>query len=309
MLMQLGLPFLILGIFAIFWIIAPGFVAGSNLQNIGRQIAILGVVSIGQTIVLISGGLDLSVGSIVGISGVITALSSLHLGLIGGFLVGVLTGGAIGLVNGLMVARLRVPAFIATLGMLSIARGATFLITDGTPVVAVAPNLRSVDESFVGPFPLPFVIAFALFVVFQIALARMAFGRRLYATGISPTAARFSGLRIATIRVLAYVFCGLLAGLGGALLASRTGSGQPTAGQGFEFQVFTAVLLGGVSLFGGHGQLWKAMLGVLFIGLLANGMNLAGISPYIQMMAVGGVLIAALAIDQLVASSRRERWQ
>lgn len=308
-LIELGIPAVIAVMCVFFALKDPSFFTVSNFQSISLQISVLAIIAIGQTLALLMGGMDLSVGSVVGISGMVAALTAAPLGVPTAMLLGVLTGAMVGALNGVIIARLRAPAFIATLGMLSVARGATYVISDGRPITDVPASYGRLAAGSVGPVPTPVVIVAALFIIFQMVLALTPFGRRIYSVGVNSVAARLSGVRVVRVQFLVYVLSGLLAGIGGIVLSSRTVSGQATAGAGFELQVIAAVVLGGVSFFGGRGSLWRAMVGVIFIGLLGNGLNMVNVSPYTQMVIIGLALMAALAVDQLLRGRQRERWQ
>jgi ribose transport system permease protein len=287
----------------------PIFLTVSNFQNVTRQISVLIILALGETIVLIAGGLDLSIGSIVGLSGITAALFSGKLGIVPGISIGVIIGATAGATNGILISRFRIPSIITTLGMLSVARGITYIISDGRSITDVPRSYRYLAEAYLGPIPMPVLIAAVLFLIVQVLLAQTSFGRRVYAMGVNRTAAWLSGTPVARIELIVFTISGLLAGIGGVLLSSRTVSGQPTAGSGFELQVITAVVLGGVSLFGGRGKLWRAMIGVLFIGLLGNGLNLLDVSPYTQTMVTGIALIIALASDQSLIGAKRDPWE
>jgi ribose transport system permease protein len=277
------------------------FLSPININNILMQGAVMTVITIGMTYVIIAGGFDLSVGSIVALSGCVGAMVMLEAGIAAGVMAGIAVGAAIGLLNGLIVTRLDVNPFIATLATMVLFRGATFLITDGRPVVG--------DEGLPQPFldfgteralGVPWLVWFpiAVFVVFWWLLHRTAYGIRLFATGGNSEAAYLAGIAVGRVRASAYVWCGALAGVGGVMLASRLQSGQPTAGGFYELTAIAAVVLGGASLYGGEGRLHKSIIGVFIMVVLANALNLANVHSYWQQVAIGLVIVVAAAADR-----------
>lgn len=283
-------------------LLSSRFLSPININNVLVQGAVMTVIAIGMTYVIVCGGFDLSVGSVVALSGCVAAMAMLEFGAVAGVAAGILVGAGVGLVNGLIVTRLDVNPFIATLGTMVAFRGATFLITGGRPVVG--------DEGLPGPFldfaierlfGIPYLVLFpiAVFVAFHWMLHRTAYGLRIFATGGNAEAAYLAGIDIVRVRMSAYVWCGALAGTGGVMLCSRLQSGQPTAGIFYELTAIAAVVLGGASLFGGEGKLYKTVIGVFIMIVLANALNLANVHSYWQQVAVGAVIVAAAAADRL----------
>ncbi|MBL0421849.1 ABC transporter permease [Ramlibacter sp. AW1] len=278
------------------------FLSSANLSNVLLQAAVLAVITVGMTYVIIGGGFDLSVGSVVALAGCIGAEVMLQAGITAGVAAGLLAGVAVGLVNGTVVAYLGVSPFIATLATMVLVRGVVLLITNGAPVVGEEglPQgfLDYGTSRFLG-LPLLVWTAAAVFVVFAWILHRTAYGTRIYATGGSREAAFLSGVPVRRISLSTYVVSGLTAGIAGVMLASRLQSGQPTAGEFYELNSIAAVVLGGAALHGGEGKLYKSMVGVLIMVVLANSLNLIGVDSYWQRVTIGLVIVAAAAADQL----------
>jgi len=278
------------------------FFSPINLNNVLMQGAVMTVITIGMTYVIVCGGFDLSVGSVVALSGCIAAMAMLEAGIVAGVAAGVAVGALVGLVNGLVVTRLDVNPFIATLGTMVLFRGVTFLITGGRPIVGEdglpEPFLDFAIERLFG---IPFLVwlPVLLFGVFHWLLHHTAYGIRVFATGGNTEAAYLAGVAVGRVRASAYVWCGALAGLAGVMLASRLQSGQPTAGAFYELTAIAAVVLGGASLFGGEGKLYKSIIGVFIMVVLANALNLANVHSYWQQVAIGLVIVAAAAADRL----------
>ncbi len=278
------------------------FFSPININNVLMQGAVMTVITIGMTYVIICGGFDLSVGSVVALTGCVTAMAMLEAGIVAGVVAGVAVGALVGLVNGLVVTRLDVNPFIATLGTMVLFRGVTFLITGGRPVVGEEglPELF-LDFAIERMFGIPYLVwlPVALFGVFHWLLHHTAYGIRVFATGGNTEAAYLAGVAVGRVRASAYVWCGALAGLAGVMLASRLQSGQPTAGAFYELTAIAAVVLGGASLFGGEGKLYKSIIGVFIMVVLANALNLANVHSYWQQVAIGLVIVAAAAADRL----------
>lgn len=283
-------------------VLSDRFLSPININNVLVQGAVMIVITIGMTYVIIGGGFDLSVGSVVALSGCIAAAVMLETNIFVGVVAGVAVGAAVGLVNGLVVTRLDVNPFIATLATMVLFRGATLLFTDGRPIVGEEglpePFLDFAIERLFG-VPYLVLLPIVVFVIFHWMLHRTAYGVRVFATGGNTEAAYLAGIAVGRVRASTYVWCGTLAGVGGVMLASRVQSGQPTAGYFYELTAIAAVVLGGASLYGGEGKLYKSMIGVFIMIVLANALNLANVHSYWQQVAIGVVLIAAAAADRL----------
>src|ERR1700730_2684941 len=278
------------------------FLTGGNLSNLARQVAIFGIIAVGQLLVILTAGIDLSVGSVLGLSGAVTA-QLLVAGLVApvAILVGLAIGAALGLANGLLVTRFKLPPFIATLGMLGIARGVVLVITDAKTVQGngLPEAFQSIANGTVLGVPNLLIIAVAVPVAVWFMLTRTVFGRYVYAVGSNPESARLAGVPVATVTVAVYAISGLLAGLGGVLLTSRLGAGIPTAGTGFELNAIAACVIGGASLFGAKGSALGAAAGALIMGVLNNGGNLLAINAFYLQIAIGILILVAVGFDQM----------
>jgi ribose transport system permease protein len=277
------------------------FISPLNLTNILVQSSIMAVIAIGMTFVIIGGGFDLSVGSTVALAGCIAAMVMMRLGFVAGIAAGIAAGAAVGLANGLIIARLGVNPFITTLGTMVLVRGVVYLITGGAPVgdEGLPPAFIAFGSArFLGIHYLVWVPALLL-VALSWLMRATPYGARVYATGGNREAAYLSGVPIVRIIASTYVWCGGLAGLAGVMLAARLQSGQPTAGEFYELTAIAAVILGGASLHGGEGTLYKSIIGVLIMVVLGNSLNLLNVDSYWQRVAIGAVIIAAAATDRL----------
>ena len=289
-------------LFVVLSLCAPNFLSGRNLVNVVDQVTVIGILALGATAVIITGGIDLSVGSVL-------ALSTMVLGWLshdGGWplplamLVAVAVGAAAGALNGLGVTMLRLPPFIATLAMMSIARGLANLITDGQQIVGYPEWFYELSSNrYLGFLAITALLLIVLYVAGWAFLTYRRSGRAIYAIGGGHEVARLAGIRVRSVTTWVYVTAGALAGVGGIVLASRLDSSQPSAGTGYELDVIAAVVIGGASLVGGSGRVTGTIVGVLIIGVLRNGLNLLGVSPFIQQIVIGLVIALAVAIDVL----------
>jgi ribose/xylose/arabinose/galactoside ABC-type transport system permease subunit len=300
----LGLPLCVLVLGWVFWYLTPNFLTGSNLANVGRQIAVLVLVSSGMAMVILTAGIDLSVGSVVALVSVYSANALAGHGVVAFIAVGLGVGLLAGLVNGILVGYVGLPAFIATLGMLSVARGIALTKTGGVPIFDLPEsNIFWIGQGNFAGVPAPLLFAAVGAALTWILLYRTAFGRYVYAIGGHEESARLAGIPVARVKLYVYAWTGLLTGLGGLLLTARVKSGQPTLGQGLELQAIAAVVIGGVALEGGRGRLVGVLWGVVFIGLLGNGLNLVGVSTFVQQIVIGMVTVVAVAATVIV-----NRW-
>jgi len=281
-------------------ILSPFFLSVSNFLNILLASSTIGVLAIAATFVLSSGGLDLSIGSVLGLSGVVGAAVAVKLGapMPIAVLATIGAGALAGLVNGLVITRAHVPAFIVTLGMLGIARGLALVISDGRVIYGLPPSMLYLGQGRPFGIPMPVIIFLATAVIMHIVLAYTRYGRHTLALGDSETAARTSGINVGWHRLTLYTLSGGLAGLAGLLFATRINSGDPTAGIAYELTAITAAIIGGTNLFGGRGSILGTIIGALIMGVLQNGLNLLAVQSYYQQMAIGGVLVLAVFIDQ-----------
>ncbi|RIJ79062.1 ABC transporter permease [Nakamurella silvestris] len=277
----------------------PNFLATANFQNIALQAAVLSIVAIGSTVVILTGGIDLSPGSMIAlITMALAAMIKLDgWGLMLAIPAALAIGGALGAVNGFLVAYLRIPAFIVTLAGLSALKGIALTIGGGTPIVSLSPNLETLFYGQVLGIPLPFIYVLVLYALAVFTLNHTKFGREIYAIGGNEAAARLSGIKVKRVRLLAFVIAGVCAGIGGVLLAARLNSGSPNYGTLIELQAIAAAVVGGASLAGGRGHVFNTLIGVLIITVVQNGLNLNAVSPAVQSIAIGLIILLAVTLD------------
>jgi ribose transport system permease protein len=295
---SLGLPALVIGTLLFFSLTAARFATLSNAQDVVRQGAPLAILAFGQTFAVLSGGVDLSVGATVGLASVVDALIAKEYGFFAAALAAVACGLAVGAVNGLFIARFRVNPFIVTLGMLSIVHGIALTLTGGSYIQGMPPGFSELGFGYFGPVPLPALVATGALVVAWVLLARTTFGREVYAVGGNSEAARLSGLPVRRVTWAIYLVSSGMAAIAGVVLSSRVSSGQPDIGSGLELQSIAAVVLGGVSLFGGQGSVIGVLFGVLLLSFLQNGLNLLNVPSFTQLTIIGGALILAVTLDR-----------
>ncbi len=292
------MPILIILLVVFTAINQKNFATFSNLQNISRQFALLAIVAVAQMFPILSAGLDLSQGGVMGAVSVLSTLSIMQIGVVPGFLAGVAIGGAFGLVNGALISIFEISPFVVTLGMMFFSRGLALMITNGQSIYGLPESFSYLGTEYVGPFPVPLLIALCIFFISYILLRRTRFGRYLYAIGGNEKAARVSGINIRAVKTLAYVYCGLLTGFAAVIISSRVNSGQPNLGLNASLEAIAAVVIGGVSLFGGEGKLWGVFLGAVVLSLISNSLNILNVNSYIQMMVMAMVIILAVIVDR-----------
>lgn len=279
---------------------SPYFATKINLINIVLQAAINATLACGMTFVILTGGIDLSVGSIVALAGILLGVMlKADVPLILALIACVLAGGLCGLVNGLMVTRVNLPAFIATLGMMSIARGSALYISKGRAISGFAGKLNLIGSGYIFGIPVMIVLMVITFAVGLFILKYTRTGRYIYAIGGNKEATRLSGINTARYTMLVYAICGLTAGLAAVLLTARLDSAQPVAGEGYELDAIAATVIGGTNLDGGEGHLAGTIIGALMIAVLNNGLNLLNVSSYIQDIVIGLVIVLAVAADRV----------
>ena len=280
-----------------------------NLLNVIRQVAAIGIIAIGMTFVIITLGIDLSVGSILGLAAVVaTSLAQaesdrmkfvgLDLPVVLAVAVGVGVGAGAGLVNGVLIAKFRIAPFIATLGMMSIARGLALIYSGGRPISMLKDGYNFIGQGDVFGLPVPILLFFLVAAGAHYTLNYTRFGRYVYAFGGNEQAARVSGVRIPRLTIWIYTIIGALAGLAGVVLSARIGSGNPALGTGIELDAITAAVIGGTSFKGGIGTIWGTMVGALLIGIINNGLDLLNVSPFMQMVVKGAIIVIAIIIDE-----------
>jgi ribose transport system permease protein len=281
-------------------VLEPKFLSGGNLAGVARQTAVITIMAIGMTMVMVSGGIDLSVGSMMALTAVLGAQSMVAgAPVMLGILVCIALGAVFGLINGTAVAMLKIPPFIVTLGAMGIYRGVALLITDGTAVVGLPNSFGYLAEgNLFGIIPIPLLIVLVVAIAVHFLLTSTQPGRYCYAIGSNVEAARYAGVRVSRYQIIFYVILGALAGLSGAIESARLVTGQPTAGEGYELRVIAAVVIGGGSLSGGQGTVIGTIIGSLIMGVLANGANLLGISSFTQQVIIGAVIVLAVTFDE-----------
>ena len=309
----------LLALMVVFSLAEPRFLSPLNLFNVMRQISITGLIALGMTFVILTGGIDLSVGSVVALAGLVAgALAkgsngntlSLDAAAAVGYPVAVcalvagLIGVAAGLIQGLAITRLDVPPFVVTLGGLSMFRGAALLFSGGGPISGYDAGYRYWGQGKLGPVPVPVLIFLAAAALCHVVLGNTRYGRHVYAVGGNVEAARLSGLNVRALTLSVYVIVGLFAGLAGFVLSARLNSSEAVAGVGYELTVIAAVVIGGTSLFGGVGGVAGTVIGAILIGVLINGLVLMNVSPYIQQIVIGAIIVLAVAFDRFVKAHR-----
>ncbi len=291
---------------AALWIATPHFLTASNLINVVEQSTIIGIIAVGMTFVIITAGIDLSVGSLVALSGIAfgTAVQQ-GVPIPVAALIGLGTGAACGTVNGLLITLGRLPPFIATLGMMSMARGAALMLSDGRPISGYPGGFRALATGSVLGIPVPVLLMLAIYALAHFTLVRTTLGRYTYAIGGNEEAATLSGVNVRAYKSMVYTISGLLSGVTALLLVARLNSAQPIAGIMYELDAIAAVVIGGASLMGGAGTVIGTLIGALIMAVLRNGLNLLGVPSYIQQVAIGAVIIIAVLVD--MALRRRAR--
>lgn len=297
---RVGILLVLVALLLLMSAIAPNFNRVDNLLNIARAISVNAILAAGLTFVILTGGIDLSVGSTIAVSGVVAVIAA-----IAGWpapvaiLAGVAVGAACGLANGVLIAYLALAPFIVTLGTMTFLRGLGYTITAGQPIVSSDLNFRDVGNGYLSGVPVPVLIMIAVYVAAWFVLERTRYGRHVYAVGGNPQAARLAGVRVGRIITSVYVIAGACAGLAGVIFAARVISAQPTAGTGYELDAIAAVVLGGTSLAGGRGRIVGTLIGAVILGVLSTGLILLNVPFFTQLLIKGVVIILAVAIDGL----------
>lgn len=293
---------------AFFAILSPYFFTVSNLLNVAQQSAIIAVISVGMTFVIITAGIDLSVGSVLAFAGV-TMASALHAGLPVplAIMIGFATGFGCGLINGMLISFGKLPPFIATLGMMSIARGAALWYTDGRPISGFDDGFRFLATGEIFHIPVAVIIMILVYFIAHFVLTKTKLGRYTYAIGGNEEAAILSGINVKLYKNIIYGIAGLLSALGAVLLTARLNSAQPIAGIMYELDAIAATVIGGTSLMGGQGTVVGTLIGALIIGVLRNGLNLLGVSSFIQQIVIGSVIIGAILLDTALKNKKSNK--
>lgn len=306
--MTWGLPIAILVLIVVFSIASPQFLDQRNLLNVLRQSSVIAIAAAGATLVLIAGGIDISQGAIMAMSGLIMVRTIQELGMpdIVAIMAGLALGALFGMINGLLAEKVRIPAFIATLATALIFRGIAFINTQGRDVGLRAGEgqlIRWIGQGYIGPIPVPVALMFVIYIALAIVMSRTRWGLHTYAVGSSERASRIAGLPVSRHRIAVYTVAGLLSGLAGIVLVGRLASVSASTATGAEFDILTAVVLGGTSIYGGRGSVLRTLLGAFMLALLANGLILLNVPTFYQTVIVGAVLLGALALGR----SRRDQ--
>ena len=296
---SIGLIGVIFLMILIFSFLNPNFYSGTNLRNVTRQTSILGIVACGQTMIILSGGFDLSVGMVIGLISVLSSMIMVEYGLWAGLFAGILLGLFIGAFNGIMVARAGLPAFIVTLAMYSAARGLALIFSGGLPITDMPPEFSFIGAGQLFTIPIPAIIAGLVFILCALIMKKTKFGRHIYSIGGNEDAALYSGVSVANTKIRVWALHGALIGLAALVLTSRAVSGHATLGEGLELESIAATVIGGTALGRGKGSITNTFLGVVAMGILTNGLNLINVSTYYQMVAIGIIIAGAVYIDQL----------
>jgi inositol transport system permease protein len=304
----------------LFALVQPRFLSSINLFNVMRQVSITGLLAIGMTFVILTAGIDLSIGSLVAFAGLVAAAVAKG-GVQDRFIVGeggvgygwglaalaaIALGVAGGWIQGLAITRLKVPPFVVTLGGMSAFRGAALLFAAGGPISGFEPSFTWWGQGKIGPVPVPVIIFLVAAALAHVALRYTRYGRKVYAVGGNPEAARLSGLNVTRMIASVYVIMGFFAGLGAFVLSARLNSAEAVAGTGYELTVIASVVIGGTSLFGGSGTIFGTVVGTILIGVLLNGLVLMNVSSYIQQIVIGIIIVLAVAFDTFAKSRRRK---
>lgn len=299
-LLNYGIIIVMLLMIAIFSIFSKNFFTTNTLFTILKSVAITGIISVGMTYVLLTGGIDLSVGSIAGCTAVTAAIlmKNFSMSIPLTIVITILLSVIYGLLNGIFITKLNIPPLIATLGLQTSLRGLAFIVTGGLPVFGFGSQFSRFAAAKLLGVPYPVILTIIIYVIGIFVLKCTVIGRHLYGIGGNEEASRLSGINVNRVKLFAYGTCGLLSGIAGLVLLSRTGSGQPSLGTGYEMDAITAVVLGGVSLSGGEGKLGMVVFGVLIMGILSTGMIMCSINDYVQQLVQGIVLIGAVAFSQ-----------
>src|SRR5687768_270185 len=302
---QFGTLFGLLALSAVLWALTPHFLTVANLLNIAQQTSINAIVAVGMTFVILSGGIDLSVGSIVAVAGVVLGtMLQADQPLVVSVLAAITIGTACGLLNGALISWGGLPPFIVTLGMMSIARGAALVFTEGRPVSGFDAGFRSLATGSVWFVPAPVIIMIVIYLCAHVVLTQTTFGRYTYAIGGNEEATRLSGVAVLRHKTIIYGVSGLMSALAAIILTARLNSAQPIAGMMYELDAIAATVIGGTSLMGGEGTLAGTLVGALIMGVLRNGLNLLGVSSFLQQIVIGGVIVGAVLVDTLLKRQR-----
>lgn len=296
-----GIYIVLLVLMVFFSIASENFLDSHNLLNVARQVSMMGIAAVGFAFVLLLGGIDLSIGSLITLVNISTAWLMVNAGWhpVAAVAFALLLSAGVGFFNGWIISNLQMPPIIVTLAMMIIIEGVAYLICGGLPIYGFAKSFSAIGQGYVGPIPIPVIIMIVVMALGMVILRKTYFGRYFYAVGGNEEAAELSGINVKRVKYLVYTLSGFFAGIAGIVMLSRTNSGQVIAGKGFEFLVLTACVLGGVSVSGGSGKISNVLGGVLVLGVLSNGLVLLDVDDYVQKVIRGSVLLIAVALDCL----------
>ncbi len=304
---RFGILFALILLIVGFSLLEETFLNFNNILNILRQVSIVGICAVGMTFVILTGGMDLSVGSVVGLSAVSSAIMlSDGVNPIIAVAITLVFGAIIGLVNAYFINNVGIAPIIMTLGMMTILRGVAYIISNGLPVYGIPKSYLFLGQGYIAKIPIPVIIMIIVFIIGSFILSKTTFGRSVYGIGGNIEASRLSGVNVKKAIYKIYMFAGVLYALAGVILLARVNSGQPKAGDGYEMDVITACVLGGISLNGGEGRISGVIFGVLLMGTLANGMIMMNVPEFWQWVVKGAVLILAVSIDKLTLKSKNQ---
>jgi ribose transport system permease protein len=293
-----GIYLVLIALLVFFSLVSPVFLTGENLLNVLRQVAVVGIAAVGMCFVMLTGGIDLSVGSMIGLSGIIAALLMVSgVNPVLAAIIALAAGVIMGLINGFLVNEVKIPPMIATLGMMTLLRGVCYVLTGGMPVFGFSESFTVLGQGYLWGIPIPVILMLIVFLAGYLILNKFTIGRHIYGVGGNDEAARLSGIDVKKVKYFVYSMSGFLCGLAGIILLSRTNSGQPKAGTGYEMDIIIGVVLGGISITGGEGKMVGVIAGVIIMGVLSNGMIITNVGDYVQRIIQGLVLIAAVAFD------------
>ncbi|WP_226036079.1 ABC transporter permease [Aquibacillus saliphilus] len=296
---KMGIIVVVVLLCLLFSVLSSDFLTWNNIVNVARQTSISAILAAGMTFVILTGGIDLSIGAIVALAGVCAVSFSgfmpAPLAIIGGITV----GGLAGYVNGILTSVSRLPAIIVTLGSMTYLRGIAYVVTGGYPLMVESNFFKSIGTGYLGPIPVPVIIMIAVFAIAHVVLKYTSFGRNIYMVGGNEEAARLTGIKVTSSLTWVYTISGICAGIAGVILAARLFSAQPNAGMGYELDAIAAVVLGGTSLVGGVGFIVGSLFGALFMGVLSNGLTLLNVPYYWQLIIKGLVIVLAIYIDRV----------
>jgi ribose transport system permease protein len=297
---RLGILFGFVVVYGVFALLNHQFMTVPNLTAVALQSSINAIIAIGMTLVIISAGIDLSVGSIAGLASVVAATVMTTQGLVIGIAAGLIVGIIAGAINGVLIARIGLAPFIVTLGTLALFRGSALVFTNGQPIYGIPEAFRSIFAGTLGPIPTPVILAIVCALIVDFVLRRTTFGEHIVAIGGNEEAARLCGVAVGRVKALIYVIAGALSALGGFVLVARIGAAEPIGGTGYELDAIAATVIGGTSLFGGVGTIGGTLIGALILGGLRNGLTLMNVQSFWQQVASGLVIIFAVLIDKLI---------